>query len=724
MTKFLYSVIFSLITISAYGQLQRGYHRVYFQPKIEGDFSINHPKYESALNQLSEKTLARRYKTFAYRYGLDSAMKMQLANVGDIPIEQSNIDLVSATGAKYMVHSNWNNYAVFDFDSPTIDLKRMIEELPFVVKVEFIDSLQILGGIEEIHIDSVLTADDFPCEDFDYGSTFRQTNNMQIPDLHRLGWRGQGVTIALLDNGFITDHKAIKHIKVLDKYDFIQGDTIVSNEEGEVSAQDDHGTMVMGTIAALVNGLAVGTAPYADFMLYKTEWMIKESKIEEEFFLAAVERAERLGADIISSSLGYRNFDSNYSNYSYEMLDGETTVTARAYNRAAELGVVCVTSLGNSGQNRFGTLGTPADAFGVLAIGGTQLNDKDLSGFSSTGPSSDGRIKPDLVARGTSVFTISPFDTLTYSQPNGTSFSAPLVAGSIASLLSAKPYLTADEIRPILREYGTNADEPDNLFGYGFPQFKDVYFGTSPLISRLMFVDLQDNGKLFRRVFVKRLRFEENENGIDKDFNNIKLKVNFTQKSDFGVLKEETKGLVQLFGREFYIADFELDGDATSTTMQLDYGEWGKGETIINLVDGININPIYGIRTPISAIVDTEVPMSSISCEVENEVLAITELGANEDFAGLSPNRSDIFAYFVDDKLWITSNLESISNGTDSFEFALYDKSGKLIEGGRKEYNMGIDKYQLLNSNLLSTGSYYLQIITDKESRVLGVIKL
>jgi len=227
-----------------------------------------------------------------------------------------------------------------------------------------------------------------------------------------------------------------------------------------------------------------GLAPDVSFLLYKTEDVRSETHLEEDNWAAAAERAEMMGADIVSSSLGYSTFDAGEENYTYEDMDGETTIITRAANILTEYGVIVVTSAGNEGANSWNYITAPADGFDVIAVGAVYLDGK-MAPFSSYGPTVDGRLKPEVVAPGVSVPCINNAGGLSYG--SGTSLAAPVVTGGIALMLEMVPDMTMEEFREAL--FSTSSlsklkdepEEPDNRHGYGIPQFEELFDEIKPI---------------------------------------------------------------------------------------------------------------------------------------------------------------------------------------------------------------------------------------------------
>jgi serine protease AprX len=221
-----------------------------------------------------------------------------------------------------------------------------------------------------------------------------------------------------------------------------------------------------------LDGQMLGTAPEASFVLYVTENINYETKMEEANWLFAAERADSIGVDIVGSSLGYSDFQGSEQDYTYANLDGNTALVTRAADWLASKGVLVVVSAGNEGNGAWKYITAPADGDSVIAVGAVDANQKYVN-FSSIGPSPDGRIKPDVAAKGAGTTVATPSNYVGTS--NGTSFASPLITGLVAGLRQAFPDFTAMEIREILLKSGTQANQPDDFLGYGVPNFERAY---------------------------------------------------------------------------------------------------------------------------------------------------------------------------------------------------------------------------------------------------------
>jgi subtilisin family serine protease len=270
------------------------------------------------------------------------------------------------------------------------------------------------------------------------------------------------VLVAMLDNGYRKNHQAFDSIRVqgrlVDERDFVTGADTVS--------WDAHGTGCWSLAGGFVPGQLIGPAYGADWALYHTEDMSQEMPVEEDNWAAALQRADSLGADVASSSLGYLDFDDPSLSYAYPDMDGNTAISTLAARHAAALGIVVCNAMSNSGPS-LGTLGAPADADSIISVGATDSLGV-IASYSSRGPSYDGRPKPEVCAQGSQTWWATWFGTATYGRASGTSCATPLVAGACALVLEAHPDWTPLQVREALMMTASRAAAPDsNTYGWG-----------------------------------------------------------------------------------------------------------------------------------------------------------------------------------------------------------------------------------------------------------------
>jgi hypothetical protein len=306
----------------------------------------------------------------------------------------------------------------------------------------------------------------------DYGASWGQCEQLGVTALHRLGYAGQGVLVCLLDGGFYPEHDAFAQTDVVATRDFVEHDRSVWYDPARPidpynrPTMEYHGTYTFSALGGFAAGAVIGPAYGAQFALGRTEVVESETRMEEDTYVAGLEWADSLGADVVSTSLGYLQFDNGFS-YWPEELDGRTAVTSRAAALLARRGVVLVTAMGNKGPQP-GTLMTPADAESVVAVGAVDWSG-DLAYFSSRGPNARGVTKPDVCARGVATACATASARNAYTSVDGTSLATPLIGGLAALLLEAHPDWTPWQLQQALHRSGDQAREPDDARGWGVP---------------------------------------------------------------------------------------------------------------------------------------------------------------------------------------------------------------------------------------------------------------
>jgi subtilisin family serine protease len=395
--------------------------------------------------------------------------QMTVATVEDAPLAAAYVDRVTAAVQRLRQRSRWLNAVSVE---ATVDQLEAVEALSFVASVDLVRRYRRRAE-EPLEPDSGTRARSAGTPSrrasalaIDYGSSAGQLAQIGVPAVHEMGFQGDGVIVAVFDTGFNSlEHEVFSSMRVVAARDFVNGDDDVA--DGADRGDGDHGTMTLSVLGGLSEGQLVGPAFGAHFVLAKTENTDSETPVEEDNWAAAAEWAEALGADVISSSLGYLQYDSPFPSYTFRDMNGQTAISTRAAEMAAARGVVVVNSAGNSGPHlEHNTLGAPADGAHVLAIGAVDFAGA-RTGFSSVGPSADGRIKPDLAAQGQSVKVALPGTVNRYAFANGTSFSCPLAAGVVALLLQINPNAGVDDVAGVLRATASQAGVPNNLLGWG-----------------------------------------------------------------------------------------------------------------------------------------------------------------------------------------------------------------------------------------------------------------
>jgi serine protease AprX len=456
---FIISILFSL-NVSA--QFTR--YIVKFKDKNGTPFSISNPS-----QFLSAKAIARRAKQ---HIAIDET---------DLPVVPHYIDSVRFAGNIIVLdQSKWLNQICiettdstalahinsFSFVVKTQPVKRIGNRLP--KRDHLITRDKFNEPVSTIH--SVLTP---PVVNnyYPYGNSFNQVHIHNGEYLHNKGFHGEGMLIAIIDAGFY-------HYKTLPAFDSVnlnnrvlETHDFVANE-ASVNEDNLHGMMCFSIIAANLPGQLVGTCPNANFLLYRSEDVSSESPVEEQYWIAAAERADSAGADVISTSLGYDTFDDPAFNYTYADMNGHTSMIAKAAAIAAAKGMIVLAAVGNEGNNSWHFITTPADADSILAVGAVDAAGTPAS-FSSYGPSSDGRVKPDVASVGSGTAISDTSGSVVFG--NGTSFATPNLAGLVTCLWQAFPEFTNMEIIKAVEKSSSIYNNPDNRTGYGIPDFKRAF---------------------------------------------------------------------------------------------------------------------------------------------------------------------------------------------------------------------------------------------------------
>ncbi|WP_456424444.1 S8 family serine peptidase [Lutibacter sp.] len=445
----LFFLLFSLVKLVA--QVEDAW--VYFGDKPSESAFISAP-----LTMLTQRALDRRT-----RLNIPIDFK-------DIPVEISYITQVqNAVGISVKAKSKWLN--AVHVQGLQSDISNLLN-LSFVAQIEYANKLLNTSGKEVIHKKNTQKKKSLDFKtDFNYGNASNQIQMLKGDVLHQNNFTGEGIQIAVIDAGFpnVDNYFAFKRIRdnnqILGGYDFV-------NRNDNFYTGHYHGMSVLSTIAGYIDNEFIGTAPDAKFYLFISEDYLNETPLEESLWVEAAERADSLGVDVINTSLGYTTFDNPNYNYSYNDMDGQTTFISRGAEIAFSRGMIVVNAVGNEGSGSWKYVSAPADATSVLSIGAVDAFGT-IANFSSYGPTSDGRIKPDVCAQGANVYIINSSGIVATS--NGTSFASPITAGVIACLWQAFPYKTNTEIIQLVKESSHLYASPTAQEGYGIPNFETVY---------------------------------------------------------------------------------------------------------------------------------------------------------------------------------------------------------------------------------------------------------
>lgn len=443
-------------------QIADSVYWVYFTDKAGNGYEISEPE-----AFLSERSVARR------------AWQGLAIDQTDEPVTQTYLDEIRGMGVDIRHISRWlNGIAMANMDS---GLFLQVLAKPFT------DTVQWEPERDEHYFPPVPSGERFepPLSDppgYDYGIAMEQVHLMNLHLLHDQGYTGKGVRIAVLDAGF-------RNVDSLPSFDNVIGQGRLLDTRNYVNMsplfrqQSAHGMYVLSTMAAEWEGNMVGTAPHASYILCMTEDPDRETRIEEIAWIEAAEYVDSLGFDVINTSLGYSEFDGNGYDYTYRDMDGRSTFISRAASMTASKGIIACISAGNSGRSDWYYITAPADAYDILAVGALDSGGQ-ASGWSSRGPSFDTRIKPDISAMGVATGIQSLDGGVT--RHNGTSFAAPLIAGSVACLWQAFPEMPAREMIHMIRQGSDRRKNPDVTYGFGIPNFTRTYWSISHVPARFV----------------------------------------------------------------------------------------------------------------------------------------------------------------------------------------------------------------------------------------------
>ncbi len=371
----------------------------------------------------------------------------------DYLINQNYVDQIKELVIEVKHHSRWLNAISVIVDFEKIHL---IKRFLFVKKIEPVKRYRKKISIKSFNYKNN------QIRDINYGLSYDQIEQINCRIPHSAGYFGQGVRVLYIDTGYELGHNAYDSLNLVAQYDFVNGDENTANETDQefLESQDDHGTICLSVMAGYSPGNLIGPAYKSEYLLAKTEVVANEIYQEVDNYVAAMEWGEALGADVACASLGY------YEWYDYSDLDGNTAATSIAVDIAASLGVLCVNSAGNEGDDPWRYVCTPADADSILSTGAVN-RDGVIADFSSRGPTYDGRVKPEVCALGVSTYCVRSNTEDGYRTGSGTSFSAPLVAGAAAVVLSANPDWTNMQVMEALMMTASLSNYPDNTYGYG-----------------------------------------------------------------------------------------------------------------------------------------------------------------------------------------------------------------------------------------------------------------
>lgn len=521
-TILLISII--IVSLTTFAQVAPGVYLIEFTDKENSSFNISQPD-----EFLSQRAIERRA-----RYDIS-------ISENDLPVNQVYIDSIENLGIHVRYASKWFNSVVADIDD--LSVITALQQISFVKNVskkssniksrkvnKFIDEEIVYPTISLNKKISIVQENVL-----DYGLAFHQISMLNGQYLHNKGLMGENMIIAVNDAGFyradimIAFDSLRNSNRILGTKDFVEFDDSVYNDHY-------HGSYVLSLIAANNPGVAIGTAPHAQFYLLGTENNDSEFIIEEENWIAAAEFADSAGVDIITTSLGYSHFDDSLQNHTYEEITGNTTRITKAADIAASKGMLVLNSAGNEGNNDWRYISFPADADSIITVGAVDSLG-NIASFSSIGYPGFHIVKPNVVAQGVRVFILGTNDFLV--QSSGTSFSTPIIAGLAACLWQNFPEQTNYEIIKAIEQSAHLSETPNGYYGYGIPDFAKAYHileGT---------VDVSDVDKIDINIY-------------PNPFNDqLKVEIQHLRGNNINV------SITDIFGKQIYVSVLESNSSYT-----------------------------------------------------------------------------------------------------------------------------------------------------------------
>jgi len=445
MKKIVFFLLGMFLISYTYGQTAPAAYWVQFTDKNYNPFNLTRP-----LEFLSQRALDRRTKQ-----GITLAEN-------DLPVSPSYLDSLQNMGTRVMFTSKWQNAAtVFSADTNFIADALKISVVKNVIRI-------LPPGIGTLQTSQNMLLATSSYSQTDYGPSFDQINIHHGEVLHQEGYQGQGMIIGLLDAGFYHVDSLVVFQKLRSRNGILAVHNFISGNDS-VYLLDAHGMMVLSIMAGNLPGKLIGTAPEADYILYRTENANSEFVAEEAAWAAGMEALDSAGVDVVNSSLGYTQFDDPTQNHTYVDMDGHTTICSKEASLCASKGIILSSSAGNNGTKTWYYISAPSDAENILTIGAVG-HDHVLAGYSSRGPTYDGRIKPDVMGIGYQTTVAATVDGQVLGG-NGTSFSSPAVAGLVTCLWQEFPDKTSYEIMDAVKRSSDRYTHPDDDFGYGIPDF-------------------------------------------------------------------------------------------------------------------------------------------------------------------------------------------------------------------------------------------------------------
>lgn len=445
-----YILVLVLSTVGSLAAIAQTQYFFYVQlsNKHNNPYSLTQPE-----QYLSQRAIDRRN---AYGLECDST---------DLPVNPGYISEISSKGVKVHNRSKWLNGVTIRMADTSI--VSQIRALPFVKWAKY------TGQMNSAALPAPRKAK-FGSEAYNYGTAATQINQLNGSALHNAGYTGKGIHIAVLDAGFnnVNTNPGFDSLRFQGR---LLGTKDFAEPNSNIYALDAHGANVLSIMTGNLAGQYLGSAPHASYWLLRTEYAPSEYLMELDFWVSAIEFADSAGVDMVNSSLGYTTFDDASMNFTYADMNGKTARASIAASMAAQKGIVVCNSAGNDGNKAWKYIGSPADAEGIFTIG-SNMSTGAASYFTSFGPSSDGRTKPEISGMGSSTAIINT-SGLT-STGNGTSYSSPLVCGMLACLLQytkeKNPAMSLNAFRQVVIENSNLYNAPTTQLGYGITNFQQA----------------------------------------------------------------------------------------------------------------------------------------------------------------------------------------------------------------------------------------------------------
>jgi serine protease AprX len=405
---------------------------------------------------------------------LDRRTKQNIAiDLKDVPVDEDYLNAIKDLSTITILgKSKWLN--ALHIQGEVNDINNLLSSFSFISSIEYANKSLNTSGKLKLNTIAPTHYNKFKetLTDFNYGEADNQIKMLNADYMHREGFTGDGMQIAIIDAGFPNVNTLSAFQRVRDNNQILGGYNF-ADRNTDIYTRSSHGTHVLSTISGYLENEFAGTAPDAKFYLFISEITESETVLEETLWVEAAERADSLGVDVINTSLGYTTYDNSNYSHSYADMDGKTTFISRGAEIGASRGMILVNAIGNSGNDSWKYMGAPSDASLVFSVGAVNAA-RNIAAFSSFGPTSDSRVKPDVLAQGQNTSIIN-FSSGNISTSNGTSFSSPIMAGAVACLWQAFPNKTNLEIMNLIRNSSDKINNSTDQYGFGIPDFEVAY---------------------------------------------------------------------------------------------------------------------------------------------------------------------------------------------------------------------------------------------------------